>query len=30
MVANGGLFGATKPGNTVVFIGAGKCVAGPC
>ena len=30
ILANGGLFGATAPGNTVVFIGAGRCISGPC
>jgi hypothetical protein len=30
MVANGGFSNATKPGNTVIFIGTGKCVSGPC
>ena len=30
LVANGGLVGATGPGNRVVFIGAGRCTSGPC
>ena len=30
LVANGGLVGATAPGNRVVFIGAGRCISGPC
>ncbi len=30
LVTSGGLYNATAPGKTVVFIGAGRCISGPC